>query len=100
MAIFDTLKKTKLPCTYSHFMEPQQPPFIVYTGSGQNIFRADDTHYYSRNTYTVEYYYKLKDETAESAIEAVLLGDGYQFTKSEDVYIEDEDVFVIYYYLN
>lgn len=100
MAIFDTLKKTGLPCAYSHFKDQQTPPFIVYIGSGQAIMRADDTHYWSENTYQVEYYFVEKDEAAEAAVEAIILGDGYQFTKSEDVYIENEDVFVIYYYLN
>ena len=29
-----------------------------------------------------------------------MLAEGFQFEKSEDTYLEDEDVFVIYYYLN
>lgn len=100
MAIFDTLKKTGLPCAYSHFKNRQQPPYLVYIGSGQTIMRADDTHYWSENTYQVEYYFVEKNEAAEAAVEAIMLGDGFQFTKSDDVFIEDEGVFVIYYYLN
>ena len=38
-----------------------------------------------------------KDETMEARIEALLLENGYLYDKSEDVYIEDEGVFVIYY---
>ena len=33
----------------------------------------------------------------EARIEALLLENGYLYDKSEDVYIEDEGVFVIYY---
>ena len=38
-----------------------------------------------------------KDETIESAIEDLLLENGYLYEKSEDVFIENEGVFVIYY---
>lgn len=97
MSIYQTLQGTGLPCAYSHFKKAQQPPYIVYIGSGQNYMDADNTHYYRENTYQVEYYFTTKNETNESAIEDALLGAGYNYQKSEDVYIEDEDVFVIYY---
>lgn len=97
MSIYATLKKTGLPCVYSHFRTAQEPPFLAYLGSGQNVLEADDTHYWSENTYQVEYYFKEKDEAKEAAVEKVLLDDGFLFDKSEDVYIETEDVFVIYY---
>lgn len=100
MAIYDTLKKTGLPCAYSHFRTKQEPPFIVYLGNGQDVLRADDTHYWSQNTYQVEYYFTQKDEANEAAIEKVLLDDGYQFTKSTDTFIDSENVFVIYYFTN
>ena len=71
----------------------------MYIGTGQETFEADNTHYYRRNTYQVEYYFTTKNESNESAIEEALLGAGYLYDKSEDVYIEDEGVFVIYYYI-
>ena len=97
MTIYQTLQSTGLPCAYSHFKKAQDPPYIVYIGSGQNYMDADNTHYYRQNTYQVEYYFTTKNESNETAIENALLGQGYNYTKSEDVYIEDEDVFVIYY---
>lgn len=100
MTLFETLQQTGLPCAYSHFRDadvPQEPPFIVYRGSGQNTFQADDTHYWTQNSYQVEYYFTTKNEEAEAAIEEALLSAGYLYDKSEDLYIEDEDVFVIYY---
>ena len=99
MTIFQTLQSTGLPCAYSHFKTPQSPPYLVYIGNGQDIFEADNTHYWKQNTYQVEYYFTTKNEQNEEAIETALLDNGFLYEKSEDVYIEDEDVFVIYYYI-
>lgn len=98
MSIYSTLQSTGLPCAYSHFKSPQTPPYIVYIGSGQDTFQADNTHYHKQNTYQVEYYFTEKNEANEASIESILLNAGYLYEKSEDIYIEDEDVFVIYYY--
>lgn len=100
MTLFEILQQTGLPCAYSHFDEensPAAPPYIVYLGVGQNNFEADNTYYYQRNRYQIEYYFTRKDEDAEAQIEQLLLANGYLYDKSEDVYIEDEGVFVIYY---
>lgn len=71
----------------------------MYIGNGQNTFQADDTHYWKQNSYQVEYYFTTKNESNEEAIESALLENGFLYEKSEDIYIEDEDVFVIYYYI-
>ena len=68
-----------------------------YIGDGQETFEADNTHYYRQNTYQVEYYFTTKNESNEASIEDALLEAGYLYEKSEDVYIEDQNVFVIYY---
>lgn len=99
MTIYETLQETKLPCAYSHFKTEQTPPYLVYIGSGQDTFQADNTHYYRQNSYQVEYYFTTKNESLEASIEDELLKAGYLYEKSEDVYIEDEGVFVIYYYI-
>lgn len=97
--VYATLQSTGLPCVYSHFKKPKEPPYIVYIGNGQNVLEADNTHYWRRNTYQVEYYFTQKNEANETSIENALLEAGFLYDKSEDVYIEDEDVFVIYYYI-
>lgn len=97
MGIIHTLKSTGIPSAYARFKDKQQPPFIVYIGAGQNNMEADNTLYWRENTYQVEYYFATKNEENEDAIEEALLRDGYLFEKSEDVPIEDEDIFVIYY---
>ena len=99
MTIYQTLQSTGLPCAYSHFKTPQTPPYIVYIGNGQDVLNADNTHYWRRNTYQVEYYFTTKNESNEAAIEDALLENGFIYEKSEDVYIEDQGVFVIYYYI-
>lgn len=97
MSIYKTLQDTGLPCAYSHFRTEQSPPYIVYLGNGQDVFEADNTHYWRRNSYQIEYYFTAKNEANETAIEDALLEAGYLYDKSEDVFIEDEGVFVIYY---
>ena len=99
MSIYQTLQSTGLPCAYSHFKTGQTPPYIVYIGNGQNVMEADNTHYWRRNQYQVEYYFTEKNESNETAIENALLSSGFLYDKSEDIYIEAEDVFVVYYYI-
>lgn len=98
--LFETLNKTGLPWEYSFFREKVDPPFLVYYQAGQVTKSADDTHYWSHNTYNVEYYFKKKSHQKEEELEQIFLDAGYQFTRSEDIYLEDEDVFMIYFYLN
>lgn len=93
----ELLEQIGLPFAYSHFEKPIEPPYIVYIGNGQNTFGADDTWHFRKNRYQIEYYYKLKNEANEEAIENILLLNGYNYEKSEDAYIESEGVFVIYY---
>lgn len=97
--IYDTLKKIGLPCAYSHFQGKIKPPYIVYIGRGQETFGGDNTWYYRHNNYQVEFYFTEKNEAKENTIEEILLEDGYNFEKSDDIFIEDEGVFVIYYYI-
>lgn len=99
MSIYQVLQSTGLPCAYSHFKKKQSPPYIVYIGNGQETFQADNTHYWKRNSYQVEYYFTTKNESNEEAIEQALLDNGFLYEKSEDIYIEEEEVFVIYYYI-
>lgn len=86
-----------IPFAYARFKKPVNPPYAVYMGAGQDTFGADNTWYHRQNRYQLEYYFELKNEENEAAIESALLNNGYNYTKSEDVFIDDEGVFVIYY---
>lgn len=106
MSIYDIISAIEvngrvLPARYSHFPKEEAvtPPYLVYLGAGQDQFEADNTIYWKRNVYTVEYYFEKKDETVEEAIEEALLSGGYQYDKSDDSFIDSEGLFVIYYYL-
>ena len=106
MTLFEILTNPEtglgIPCAYSHFRDdevPEAPPYLVYMGDGQDTFEADNTYYWTRNRYQIEYYFTIKDEDQEAAIEKLLLDNGYLYDKSEDVYIEEQGVFVIYYYV-
>lgn len=96
----ELLDELEIPWEYSHFEERVNPPFIVYYGAGQIKQSADNTHHWSHNLYNLEYYFKKKESRKEESLEEKILAAGFQFTKSEDVYIDEEDVFVIYYNLN
>ena len=99
MTIYQLLDSISLPWAYGRKLGKQKPPFIALLGNGQESFEADNTFYHKKNNYRVEYYFIAKNETAEAEIETALLDNGFLYEKSEDVYIEDEDVFVIYYYI-
>ena len=99
MTIYQVLQSTGLPCAYSHFKKAVEPPYLVYIGGGQDVLEADNTHYWRNNQYQVEYYFDKKNERNEEAIEEALVADGYLFEKSEDIYLEQDDVFLIYYYI-
>ena len=99
MTIYETLESTGIPVTYGRVSENMTLPYMVVMGTGQNTKSADNTFYYKKNSYRIEYYFDKKSEQNENAIEKILLDRGYQYEKSEDLYIEDEDVFAIYYYI-
>lgn len=94
---FDLLKTLEIPVAYGTFEAPQKPPFIAFIGSGQSVFTADNTFYHKENNYQIEYYFKEKNEELEERIEALLLSDGKLYDKSEDIYIQEDDIWVIYY---
>lgn len=97
MTLYELLETTGLPVAYGVFDEEQDPPYIAYIGSGQMDFAADDTYYHRKNRYQIEYYFKEKDEDKEAEIEQLLLDNGYPYQKSEDLYLDDQRLFLIYY---
>lgn len=97
MTLLEIMDSLGIPTAYGKFDRPQKPPFAVYLGAGQHQFFGDDTVYSKKNDYTLEYYFIKKDEAKEDALEEALLQNDYIYGKSDDTYIEDENVFVIYY---
>lgn len=98
--IKDTLQRTGLPCVYGYSKKKiSSRYYLAYLGSGQNQFIADNRRYSFTPTYQVEYYFEKKNEELEETIEEIFSNDGFFFDKSEDIYLDDEDIFMLYYYL-
>lgn len=88
-----------IPVAYGLHKEKTPLPYLVWLGSGQNTADADNTHYFRENTYQIELYFRLKNPTLEEQLEQILLDNGLLYEKSEDIYLEEEGVFMIYYYI-
>lgn len=97
MTIYESLQTLGLPIAYGRFTEPVEPPFFALVGQGQSQVLGDNTYIVKQDAYNLEYYFTAKDPDMEEAIESLLLSMGRLYTKSEDIYIEDEDIFCIYY---
>lgn len=97
MTVYEMLSTLGRPVAYGYHTGDKQLPYFCIMGAGQDQFEADTTYYLTKDRYQVEYYYKQKDPEFEQQIEELLLDNGYRYDKSEDVYLDDQDVFLIYY---
>ena len=97
MTIYENLQRLGLPIAYGLHTDPVAPPYLILIGQGQDQIRADNTYIATQERYNLEYYFTEKDPDLESDIEELLLSIDRLYTKSEDIYIEDEKVFVVYY---
>jgi len=89
-----------IDAAYSHFTNGHAYPHLIYIGAGQSQLLADGTAYWRGPTYQVELYFTRKDEAVEAAVEDRFLAGGWNYSKSDDAYIEDEGVYVIFYDLS
>lgn len=97
MTMYQILATLGKPIAYGYHSKPVTVPYLVLLGAGQDQFEADNTYYVTADKYRLEYYFKKKDPDFEGQIEALLLSNGFKYEKSEDIYIDAEDVFEIYY---
>lgn len=98
MTFYETLKSLlDIPVIYHVFREQPTIPFIAYMGTGQNQFLADNKIYIKENTFRLEYYFNKKDYELEDKLENILSDNGFIYEKSSDIFIDSEDVYVIYY---
>lgn len=91
-------KHFEIPIDYC-VTRQEEAPYLVYRARGSRNLDADDRVYYKDYKYTLEYYFRIKDEELEDKIENRLDEWNVVWGKSEDILIEGEDVFVIYYYI-
>lgn len=92
------LEEMKLPFAYHHFAEGESPdpPFLVYLYSGADNFAADGVTYFKVNKLHIELYTDYKDVDLEEKVEAVLIGHGLFYDKSE-VWISSEKLYEVLY---
>jgi len=92
------LEEMKLPFAYHHFAEGESPdpPFLVYLYPGADNFAADGVTYFKVNKLHIELYTDYKDIDLEERIEAVLIGHGLFYDKSE-VWISSEKLYEVLY---
>ena len=88
-----------VPTQYGTMDEMCDPPFIVYMGYAPDHFYADNIPYVKQKAYRIEYYFKTKDESLEETLESTLSSDGWIFDRSDDLYISQEKLYAIYYYI-
>lgn len=79
--------------------ENLEPPFLVYKGNKANNMSADNKIYYTTYGYIIEYYFNVKNEELENKIEERLNNEDIIWVKSGDIFIEEEDISLIYYYI-
>ncbi len=94
--LFQALKEIGYPVAYSHFKEPQAPPFIVYLFSYSNDLMADGINYHGISNFQVELYTAYKDLVAEGKVQAKLKELALPYGKLE-TFIESEGLFQILY---
>lgn len=96
---FRLLETLNIPVSYFKLNSPTPLPYLIYKGAGSDNAEADNKTYYSANKYELEYYFDKKDETTEKKIEQLLNENEIVWEKSDDIYIQSENMFVIYYYI-
>lgn len=97
MTVFELLQTLELPVVYGRHTKKVETPYLLLTGAGQDHFEADTTYYVTKDRWTLEYYFSKKDPELEKQIETLLLNNGYRYEKSEDLYLDDQEVFFVYY---
>lgn len=97
MTVFELLQTLELPVVYGRHTKKVETPYLLLTGAGQDHFEADTTYYVTKDRWTLEYYFSKKDPELEKQIETLLLDNGYRYEKSEDLYLDDQEVFFVYY---
>ena len=92
------LEEMKIPFAYHHFAEGESPDplFLVYLYPGADNFAADGVTYFKVNKLHIELYTDYKDVDLEEKVEAVLIGHGLFYDKSE-VWISSEKLYEVLY---
>ena len=93
--VYTRLQTLDVPVTYLAFKSAQSPPYIVYYESGANFHGSDEKNYIKDMTVVIELYCENKNTQIEKSIENLF--SDVELSKSEDVWIEDEQLIMVTY---
>lgn len=91
------LDELKIDVAYGKFTKKPKLPFISIMETSPDIYKADDTHYNTDKHFAINYYFEKKEPLKEEIFESLLLSNGITFEVSEDIYIEDETMYMKIY---
>lgn len=95
---YETMKEFNLPIEYGRITNSKtKPPFLIYMESGRDFFFYDNSQNVKKRNFRLELYFTQKNDELEERLEKFLKDNGFIFTVSEDIYIDSENIFVIYY---
>ncbi|NLY09204.1 MAG: hypothetical protein GXZ11_04800 [Tissierellia bacterium] len=96
---YQLLKTLNIPVGYFVNPSPGSVPFLVYYGAGSTNFKADDIVFAKNDNWNIELYVTKKDVALEERIEKLLKDNEIVWEKGQDVYVDEEKVFLIPYYI-
>lgn len=100
--LYQILKSTGVPVAYDHFEQNTgtviTPPFIVYRNDDSFTLKAENVTWFKANNYIVELATDTKDVTLEQTLENLFAENEIPFDK-EELYIDEERIFQIRYYI-
>ena len=99
-----TLEELKTRCenagfkyAYGLFKQPTEPPHLIAVSTATENFMADNKVYYGTIPIQLDYTYTEKNLKEQAKIENEILGD-IAWNKTEETYLQDEDVWQVSYF--
>lgn len=93
------LDELGLPVAYFAFDGETAPPFIVFYSGGTQNFAADNKVNTKIENRNIELYTKINDRELQEKLEKIFDDNELVWEKGSEIYIEDEKIFLIPYFL-
>lgn len=91
------LDASGIPFAYREWKKGHALPFGVFYFEQDNPFAADGVVYTKTTRYALELYTAEKDPNAEKGLESALTAAGIFYSKTDETYIDDEQMFYVIY---
>lgn len=95
---YELFKPLGIPVGHMVNPSPDKIPFLVFFNAGADTFSADDSVYYSSDSWVLELYSNKYDPELVSSVETVLKEAGICWERGQEVYISDERLFMTPFY--